>query len=54
MWLFFLGFSLAVDSSTGVLSLARPLDRETAPTFVVIIGATDQGVENNQVNVSWL
>lgn len=47
-----LGFTLAVDSD-GVVTLIRPLDRETTPTFTVVIAATDQGVLTNQANVSF-
>lgn len=48
-----IGFTLAVDASLGVLTLNRPLDRETAPIFTVIIAATDQGPENNQAIVCY-
>ena len=48
---FLLGFTVAVDSSTGVLTLVRSLDREVAPTFNISIAAQDQGLGNNQAIV---
>lgn len=42
----------AIDSMTGVLSVAAPLDREFQDNFTLYITATDQGLGNNQANVS--
>lgn len=44
-------FTVAVDASTGLLTLVRALDRETLPGFSVNIAATDQGMGNNQATV---
>lgn len=41
-----------MDDSTGVLTLAQALDRETTPSFTVVVAATDQGQGNNQAIVS--
>ena len=41
-----------MDTETGVVALARPLDRETTPTITVMVAATDQGLGNNQALVS--
>ena len=49
-----LGFSLAVDESTGLLSLAQALDRETVPYFRVLVVVTDQGPGFNQATVCFI
>lgn len=44
-------FTVAVNSITGVLTVARSLDRETYPGFTIVIAATDQGPGYNQAIV---
>lgn len=41
-----------MDESTGLVTLAQPLDRETVSSFTVLVAATDQGPGNNQAIVS--
>lgn len=50
----FLDFTLAIDAVTGVVTLARTLDREGLPAFSVVITATDQGPGSNTDSVGVL
>ena len=44
-------FTFSVAANTGVLSLAKTLDRETIPEITLAVVATDQGLGNNQDRV---
>ncbi|XP_068630269.1 cadherin-87A [Battus philenor] len=44
------GQYFSVDSLTGVVTLAKTLDREEQPTLEVIISLTDEGIANTEPN----
>ena len=44
-------FTMAIDEVTGVMTLARSLDREELPAFTLVITATDQGPGSNTDSV---
>jgi protocadherin Fat 4 len=47
-----------IDSVTGTITVARPLDREKTPTYVLIVQATDRGstprTDTSNVNIALL